>query len=64
MSAYQHGQRAWDSAFLDRMRCVGDPAADDAVDAMLQANEGRPEDTAKLLLRQLLWHGPPLQQRQ
>lgn len=57
MSAYQHGQRAWDSAFLDRMRCVGDPAADDAVDAMLRANEGRPEDTAKLLLRQLLGGG-------
>lgn len=50
-------QRAWDSAFLDRMRCVGDPAADDAVDAMLQANEGRPEDAAKLLLRQLLGGG-------
>jgi hypothetical protein len=50
-------QRAWDSAFLDRMRCVGDPAADDAVDAMLRANEGRPEDTAKLLLRQLLGGG-------
>lgn len=39
------------------MRCVGDPAADDAVDAMLQANEGRPEDAAKLLLRQLLGGG-------
>lgn len=57
MSAYQHGQRAWDSAFLDDMRCVGDPAADDAVDAMLRANEGRPEDAAKLLLRQLLGGG-------
>jgi len=50
-------QRAWDSAFLDQMRCVGDPAADDAVDAMLRANDGRPEDTAKLLLRQLLGGG-------
>jgi hypothetical protein len=39
------------------MRCVGDPAADDAVAAMLDANEGRPEDTAKLLLRQLLGGG-------
>ncbi len=39
------------------MRCVGDPAADDAVDAMLRANDGRPEDTAKVLLRQLLGGG-------
>lgn len=50
-------QRAWDSAFLDDMRCVGDPDADDAVDAMLTANDGRPEDTAKVLLRQLLGGG-------
>lgn len=39
------------------MRCVGDPAADDAVAEMLDANEGRPEDTAKVLLRQLLGGG-------
>lgn len=50
-------QRAWDSAFLDEMRCVGDPPADDAVDAMLRANDGRPEDAARLLLRQLLGGG-------
>jgi hypothetical protein len=50
-------QRAWDSAFLDRMRCVGDPPADDAVAEMLDANEGRPEDTARVLLRQLLGGG-------
>lgn len=50
-------QRAWDSSYLDQMRAVGDPAADDAVDAMLRANEGRPEDAARLLLRQLLGGG-------
>lgn len=55
--SYFSSHKAWDSAFLDHMRCVGDPAADDAVHAMLQANDGRPEDTAKLLLRQLLGGG-------
>jgi len=39
------------------MRREGDPPADDAVDAMLQANDGNPEDTAKILLRQLLGGG-------
>ncbi|MCX4247184.1 oxygenase MpaB family protein [Paraliomyxa miuraensis] len=53
----QGQQRAWDSAFLDEMRCVGDPPADDVVNAMLEANEGRPEDTARVLLRQLLGGG-------
>lgn len=49
--------KAWDSAYLDEMRTVGDPPADDAVDAMLRANDGKPEDTAKILLRQLLGGG-------
>jgi ER-bound oxygenase mpaB/B'/Rubber oxygenase, catalytic domain len=57
VDSYYRGQKAWDSAFLDHMRCVGDPPADDAVDAMLRANASNPEDTARLLLRQLLGGG-------
>jgi ER-bound oxygenase mpaB/B'/Rubber oxygenase, catalytic domain len=57
MAPYFRDQKAWDSAFLDHMRCVGDPPADDAVDAMLRANASNPEDTARLLLRQLLGGG-------
>lgn len=50
-------EKIWDPATLDRMRCEGDPPADDAVHAMLEACEGDNEQTARILMRQLLGGG-------
>ena len=50
-------EKIWDPATLDEMRCEGDPPADDAVHEMLKAVDGSPEETARILLRQLLGGG-------
>lgn len=50
-------EKVWDPDTLDMMRCEGDPPADDAVHAMFEASEGSHEETAKILLRQLLGGG-------
>ncbi|MCA9704842.1 MAG: DUF2236 domain-containing protein, partial [Myxococcales bacterium] len=56
-TVFPQGDKIWDSQLLDEMRCEGDPPADDTVDAILRANEGDPEQTARVLLRQLLGGG-------
>lgn len=56
-AVFPRDSKVWDPEALDHMCCVGDPPADDAVDEMLRANGGDPEDTAKVLLRQLLGGG-------
>lgn len=50
-------EKVWDPAFLDDMRCEGDPPADEAVHDMLHATGDSPEQTARILLRQLLGGG-------
>lgn len=56
-AVFPPGGKVWDSDLLDHMRGEGDPPADDLVDQMLKANEGDPEQTARVLLRQLLGGG-------
>lgn len=50
-------EKVWDPATLDLMRCEGDPPADEAVAAMFEATDRSPEETARILLRQLLGGG-------
>lgn len=54
---FPSSEKVWDPETLEKMRCEGDPPADDAVDQILRANDDNPENAAKVLLRQLLGGG-------